>query len=92
MPPKLQLLAMVAFVVAMLFLLNQVQKLEESLSKLGEEPSRCGLSGGDGAAPGRTAAGGRGRLSNLGCACGLRGFGESRAGGRGEHKLQERSE
>lgn len=38
MPPKLQLLAVVAFAVAMLFLENQIQKLEESLSKLGEEP------------------------------------------------------
>lgn len=37
MPPKLQLLAVVAFAVAMLFLENQIQKLEESRSKLGEE-------------------------------------------------------
>lgn len=35
MPPKLQLLAVVAFAVAMLFLENQIQKLEESRSKLG---------------------------------------------------------
>nr|XP_026259106.1 heparan sulfate 2-O-sulfotransferase 1 [Urocitellus parryii] len=34
MPPKLQLLAVVAFAVAMLFLENQIQKLEESRSKL----------------------------------------------------------
>lgn len=34
MPPKLQLLAVVAFAVAMLLLLNKVQKQEESLSKL----------------------------------------------------------
>ncbi|KAL6078624.1 hypothetical protein STEG23_020860 [Scotinomys teguina] len=34
MPPKLQLLAVVAFAVAMLFLENQIQKLEESRAKL----------------------------------------------------------
>ncbi|XP_067845980.1 heparan sulfate 2-O-sulfotransferase 1 isoform X3 [Heptranchias perlo] len=34
MPPKLQLLAVVAFVIAMLFLENQIQKLEESRGKL----------------------------------------------------------
>lgn len=44
MPPKLQLLAVVAFAVAMLFLENQIQKLEESRSKLGEEQSHSGLS------------------------------------------------
>lgn len=48
MPPKLQLLAVVAFAVAMLFLENQIQKLEESRSKLGEERSSCGLSGVEG--------------------------------------------
>ncbi|XP_043554654.1 heparan sulfate 2-O-sulfotransferase 1 isoform X1 [Chiloscyllium plagiosum] len=35
MPPKLQLLGVVAFVIAMLFLENQIQKLEESRGKLG---------------------------------------------------------
>lgn len=43
MPPKLQLLAVVAFAVAMLFLENQIQKLEESRSKLGEEQNHSGL-------------------------------------------------
>lgn len=43
MPPKLQLLAVVAFAVAMLFLENQIQKLEESRSKLGEERSHSEL-------------------------------------------------
>ncbi|MEJ1276924.1 heparan sulfate 2-O-sulfotransferase 1 [Cricetulus griseus] len=38
MPPKLQLLAVVAFAVAMLFLENQIQKLEESRAKLGGRP------------------------------------------------------
>lgn len=49
MPPKLQLLAVVAFAVAMLFLENQIQKLEESRAKLGEAAERCagvGLAGG----------------------------------------------
>lgn len=41
MPPKLQLLAVVAFAVAMLFLENQIQKLEESRAKLGEAAERC---------------------------------------------------
>lgn len=41
MPPKLQLLAVVAFAVAMLFLENQIQKLEESRSKLGEEQAEA---------------------------------------------------
>lgn len=36
MPPKLQLLALLAFAVAMFFLENQIQKLEESRGKLGE--------------------------------------------------------
>lgn len=50
MPPKLQLLAVVAFAVAMLFLENQIQKLEESQAKLGEaaEPGpgwRVGIAG-----------------------------------------------
>ncbi|KAJ8375320.1 hypothetical protein SKAU_G00059000, partial [Synaphobranchus kaupii] len=35
MPPKFQLLAMLAFGVTMLFLENQIQKLEESRGKLG---------------------------------------------------------
>uniref|UniRef100_A0A3Q4ATC4 Heparan sulfate 2-O-sulfotransferase 1 n=1 Tax=Mola mola TaxID=94237 RepID=A0A3Q4ATC4_MOLML len=34
MPPKLQLLALLAFAVAMIFLENQIQKLEESRGKL----------------------------------------------------------
>lgn len=49
MPPKLQLLAVVAFAVAMLFLENQIQKLEESRAKLGEAVERfagAGLAGG----------------------------------------------
>lgn len=36
MPPKFQLLAVMAFGVAMLFIENQIQKLEESRSKLGK--------------------------------------------------------
>ncbi len=36
MPPKLQLLALLAFAVAMFFLENQIQKLEESRGKLGK--------------------------------------------------------
>lgn len=46
MPPKLQLLAVVAFAVAMLFLENQIQKLEESRAKLGEAlVERVGMAG-----------------------------------------------
>lgn len=45
MPPKLQLLAVVAFAVAMLFLENQIQNLEESRSKLGKQQSPSGVSG-----------------------------------------------
>lgn len=41
MPPKLQLLALLAFAVAMFFLENQIQKLEESRGKLGK--SQLGL-------------------------------------------------
>lgn len=36
MPPKFQLVALLAFAVAMFFLENQIQKLEESRGKLGE--------------------------------------------------------
>lgn len=36
MPPKFQLLAVLAFGVAMLFIENQIQKLEESRAKLGK--------------------------------------------------------
>lgn len=36
MPPKLQLLALLAFALAMFFLENQIQKLEESRGKLGK--------------------------------------------------------
>lgn len=36
LPPKLQLLAVLTFGVAVLFLENQIQKLEESRGKLGE--------------------------------------------------------
>lgn len=36
MPPKLQLLALLTFAVAMFFLENQIQKLEESRGKLGK--------------------------------------------------------
>ena len=35
LPPKLQLLAVLVFGVAVLFLENQIQKLEESRGKLG---------------------------------------------------------
>lgn len=47
MPPKSQQLAVVVFVMAMLFLENQIQKLEESRSKLGKagnppDPARPG--------------------------------------------------
>lgn len=52
MPPKLQLLAVVAFAVAMLFLENQIQKLEESRAKLGEPAERCAGAGGRGASAG----------------------------------------
>ena len=38
MPPKFQLLTLLAFAVAMFFLENQIQKLEESRGKLGEAP------------------------------------------------------
>lgn len=37
MPPKLQLLAVLAFAVAMLFIENQIQRLEDSRSRLGEQ-------------------------------------------------------
>lgn len=36
MPPKFQLLALLAFAIAMIFLENQIQKLEESRGKLGK--------------------------------------------------------
>lgn len=36
MPPKFQLLAVMAFGIAMMFIENQIQKLEESRTKLGE--------------------------------------------------------
>lgn len=39
MPPKFQLLALLAFGIAMIFLENQIQKLEESRGKLGENLS-----------------------------------------------------
>lgn len=39
MPAKLQLLAVLAFAVAMLFIENQIQRLEDSRSRLGE---KCG--------------------------------------------------
>lgn len=41
MPPKLQLLALLAFAVAMFFLENQIQKLEESRGKLGKFKDGC---------------------------------------------------
>lgn len=44
LPPKLQLLAVLVFGVAVLFLENQIQKLEESRGKLGER--RRGAAGG----------------------------------------------
>jgi len=36
MSPKFQLLALLAFAIAMIFLENQIQKLEESRGKLGK--------------------------------------------------------
>lgn len=36
MPPKFQLLALVLFALAMLFIENQIRKLEESRAKLGK--------------------------------------------------------
>lgn len=39
MPPKFQLLALLAFAIAMIFLENQIQKLEESRGKLGKSLS-----------------------------------------------------
>lgn len=41
MPPKLQLLALLAFAVAMFVLENQIQKLEESRGKLGKFRAGC---------------------------------------------------
>lgn len=41
MATKFQLLALLAFAVAMLFLENQVHQLEESKGKLGEEQHLC---------------------------------------------------
>jgi hypothetical protein len=94
MLPKLQLLAVVAFTVAMLFLENQIQKLEESRSKLGEGPSHSGLSG-----VGRDGAGEALQPEQVGVclipvlAPGLRGFREGESGswdrGAGEHRLQQ---
>lgn len=46
MPPKLQLLAVLTFGVAMLFLENQIQKLEDSRGKLGKRLARRGRGGG----------------------------------------------
>lgn len=53
LPPKLQLLAVLVFGVAVLFLENQIQKLEESRGKLGEQRRAR-----PGAGPGRGRAGG----------------------------------
>lgn len=36
MPPKIQLLALLAFAVAVLFIENQIQRLEESRVRLGK--------------------------------------------------------
>lgn len=55
LPPKLQLLAVLVFGVAVLFLENQIQKLEESRGKLGER--RRGAAGGRGRNAGPGAAG-----------------------------------
>lgn len=66
MPPKLQLLAVVAFAVAMLFLENQIQKLEESRSKLGEEPAPRAEWSVEGPGPGGRAPRASGRSSSLG--------------------------
>lgn len=43
MPPKFQLLALLAFAVAMFFLENQIQKLEESRGKLGKTAVKMSL-------------------------------------------------
>lgn len=40
MPPKIQLLAVLVFAVAMLFIENQIQNLEESRAKLGESKTQ----------------------------------------------------
>lgn len=77
MPPKLQLLAVVAFAVAMLFLENQIQKLEESRSKLGEEQSHSGLSawcGKGGRAGEALQTRASGRSPNLGSGLAARGW------------------
>jgi heparan sulfate 2-O-sulfotransferase HS2ST1 len=42
-PPKFQLLALLAFAVAMFFLENQIQKLEESRGKLGKTAVKLSL-------------------------------------------------
>ncbi len=39
MPPKFQLLGLLAFAIVMIFLENQIQKLEESRGKLGKNLS-----------------------------------------------------
>ena len=40
MPPKFQLLAILAFGVSMLFIENQIQKLEESRARLGKTKTK----------------------------------------------------
>lgn len=40
MPSKLQLLAVLAFAVAMLLIENQIQKLEESRARLGKSKTK----------------------------------------------------
>lgn len=42
MLPKIQLLAVLAFGVAMLLIENQIQKLDESRAKLGKTPAKVG--------------------------------------------------
>lgn len=68
LPPKLQLLAVLVFGVAVLFLENQIQKLEESRGKLGERRRRRrGAAGGLGRnGPGQGAGGRREREGRVG--------------------------
>lgn len=40
MPPKIQLLALLAFAVTVLFIENQIQRLEESRTRLGKTKTR----------------------------------------------------
>lgn len=86
LPPKLQLLAVLVFGVAVLFLENQIQKLEESRGKLGER--RRGAAGGlgrngPGRGPGQGAGSGSGGGSAEGRQAGSPRRGVPLAGGEG---------